>query len=102
MEAPHAEIAFWRAVIACAIADATGSIRSKKPGEVERLKRERDHTRAWLLTDSRDFRLVCSLALLEPDAVREKAQALERRGWEVRQPAKLRETINMEEVSEHD
>jgi hypothetical protein len=39
--------------------------------------------REWLLGDSRDFRIVCNLAGLDYEAVRDCARRLARRYWEV-------------------
>lgn len=87
------EVALWRAVIAQAISDATSIIRAKDPGLMKRAGLERDQARTWLLGNSKYFRDVCEMALLEPAAVREKAQALSRNGWIVRKPVKLSETL---------
>lgn len=88
------EAALFRAVIVQAIADAcfvhrdNGRVKERSAhGErVARLSRQheahtRDHARAWLTCNSRDFREVCALALLDADAVREKALALASAGW---------------------
>lgn len=89
------ETALWRAVIVQAIEDATSRDRPEKPDEkgIDRKLRnareagravalhERNSARIWLLRNSADFREVCHLALLDPDAVREQAQALSRDGW---------------------
>lgn len=97
------EVALFRAVIAQAIADAcfvhcdngrvkewsahgenVARLRRMRVRELSDRQREahtRDHARAWLTCNSRDFREVCALALLDPDAVREKALALASAGW---------------------
>lgn len=99
------ETELWRAVIAQAISDATATVRPKhgkasiSPDKAKAKQvisdamRERDHAREWLLGDSRDFREVCNLAGLDPEAVRERAQRLKRFGWEVRQPARLADDL---------
>lgn len=79
------EVALWRAVIAQALADARiapiadGRRRSDElsPPQI----RHRDRARAWLLGRSRDFGLVCNLALLEPAAVYDAARDLAAAGW---------------------
>jgi hypothetical protein len=100
-----AEVHLWRAVVTQAIADATMPIRPVKPRRVPSVlddpdqaakaaktkrvienymrsyARERTQARDWLLNDSRDFRDVCERADLNPDAMCESAQSLERRGW---------------------
>jgi hypothetical protein len=62
-------VEMWRAVVALAIADACGA------GE------ERDEARAWLLGNSRDFRMVVALAGLDSDAVMESAIKMQAGGW---------------------
>lgn len=94
-EAGGPEVALWRAVIAQAIEDAT--IRTLQDADLDgitepRKKKSRqaaiveathlrDTARAWLLRNSADFRRVCYMAQLDPDAVRERAQALSRADW---------------------
>lgn len=63
---PGAEVALWRAVIDRAISD----YKAETGGRGER-RRFRDDAESWLFRPNRDFHLVCELALLEPDAVRE-------------------------------
>lgn len=95
------EVALWRAVITQAIADATMQIRPPKEfnrkgirksnRELQKVmaanKRERDEARDWLIKDSKGFRDICEMALLEPDAVRERALSLASRGWPSQKPA---------------
>ena len=89
------EVALWRAVIAQAIEDATArsiseadlqNIPDSKKRHARRLAaglklHERSQARAWLLNNSKEFREVCSLALLDPDAVRDRAQKMSRDNW---------------------
>jgi len=69
MENP--EVAFWRAVIARAWADALTLQDS----------RERAEARAWLTGFSSDFRIVCHLADIDPESLRERAQSVARENW---------------------
>jgi hypothetical protein len=78
--AAQGEVALWRAVIDQAITDATLGLLKGEPGRkkqarpsVERMI-HRDQARTWLLGMGKDFREVCSMALLEPDAVRAAAR----------------------------
>jgi hypothetical protein len=95
----NGELALFRAVIVQALADATtyrvphgpraGSQASADPTHRERVERSReriidanrDHARAWLLGNSEDFREVCHMAGLDPDAVRVKAEEMAARNW---------------------
>lgn len=64
----------WAAVILQAVNDATGNHRgTATPAEAGRLQEE---AVAWFRSNSRDFRDVCMLADLDPDAVRERALKL--------------------------
>lgn len=69
MENP--EIAFWRAVIARAWADAVSPQDS----------RERAEARRWLTGFSSDFRIVCHLADIDPEHLCERAKDMERNDW---------------------
>jgi len=69
MENP--EIVFWRAVIARAWADALQ----------EHHSRDRDEARRWLTDFSSDFRIVCHLAGIDPESLRDRAQATARQDW---------------------
>lgn len=114
------EVAMWRAVIAQAIDDACIVVRPQSergrrdgmppsPEQVKLRQKQmrcymlaailmRDRARAWLLGNEKDFRDVCELALLEPDAVREQAQALSRRDWvqpSFIQPVRITETMEL-------
>ncbi len=78
--AAQGDVALWRAVIDLAITDATLGLlkghQGRKPSfrpAAERMA-HRDQARTWLLGMGKDFREVCTLALLEPDAVREAAR----------------------------
>lgn len=75
------EVRLWREVICQAFTDATSSIRSKDPRNMREAIRLRDEARNWLLGGGTDFRLVCDLALLAADAVRESARRLKRKDW---------------------
>jgi hypothetical protein len=90
----NSELHLWRAVVGQAMEDATGSVdrpRSTKPltpqqrREFETRRRvavlERSRARDWLLHGGKDFQLVCHLAQLDPDAVRDKAQKMASKGW---------------------
>jgi hypothetical protein len=72
MDAPGSLIQYyqvlWRCVLSLAIKDALGiaAFQHEVP------KHERERTRAWLLSNNRDFRLVCHLAGLDPDYVHDK------------------------------
>jgi hypothetical protein len=103
------EAALWRAVIALAVSDATMVTRpSRVPGEpydrssMAKLMKGnailREHARAWLLGNSRDFRDVCEMALLDAAAVRESAQAMARRSWPPIEPPKLKVKIRPDRV----
>ena len=69
MENP--EIAFWRAVVARAWADALNEANT----------RDRDEARSWLTGFSSDFRIVCHLADIDPESLRERAEAMEKLDW---------------------
>ena len=60
----------WCAVIEQAFIDA-GSKRTSKAAEHDRRK-----ARAWLLGGNADFKTVCHLAGMDPDAVHERARAM--------------------------
>lgn len=60
----------WAAVIGTAIEDAT-SLRTNT-----RAQREKREALDWLLHDGHDFTLVCSLAGLDPEAVRDRMKRL--------------------------
>jgi hypothetical protein len=70
----NGEKALWRAIITQALMDA-GSEPSKKE-----MIYERAQAMAWLSGWSKDFLTVCSLAGLEPEYVRQKAQEAIKRG----------------------
>ena len=59
-------VILWRAVISNALLDACSENRARRLDLIE--------ARKWLLTDRRDFDLVCQLALLDPDQVRALAK----------------------------
>ena len=74
------EVALWLAVIDQALTDATlGLLKKRRPGKARGRvaavrKSHRDQARSWLLGMSEEFREVCWMAGLEPDAVCEAAQ----------------------------
>ena len=75
----NGETALWRAVVLQAFQDATlGLHGASARGKPPRLSAERrvhaGAARTWLLRNSADFRQVCNLAGLEPEAVRRAAQ----------------------------
>lgn len=70
----------WRAVISQAIIDASWVQTGKHESPDDNLL-HRDQARAWLLGNSKDFRHVCSLADLDPDAVRDSALRKDAAGW---------------------
>src|SRR6266498_789106 len=80
LDATGPELHLWRAVIAQAISDA------QLTGHRKESKRASSEARIWLLGDSKDFRFVCHMALLEPDAVREYAEKLAKMNWVVPHP----------------
>lgn len=87
------EVHLWRAVITQAIGDATLILHPPKMTEgkekafyflekaMKENIRERDKARDWLLGNSRNFRTACEMAMLDPDAVREAAEELQRQEW---------------------
>ena len=100
MELSGPEVKLWRAVLLQAIEDATFRYKPMKrkkkltPEEWEKVtaaraearrnaKREQTAARNWLLGFSRDFRLVCNLAGVDPEAVHDRAKKLAPRGWEI-------------------
>lgn len=74
------ERAMWRAVISQAVIDASWT-RTGKHENPDDSRLNRDQARAWLLGNSRDFRHVCYLADLDPDAVRDSALRKDEAGW---------------------
>lgn len=95
-EAQGPEVFLWRAVITQAIVDATIDARPRKgkrasTGTVYSLNqirrrhgenlRNRARARTWLLNGGKDFEEVCHMAMVDPEAVRSRAQALSRQGW---------------------
>ena len=78
--AVQGEVALWLAVIDQAITDATLGLLKGKPGRKTAMRPSaertvhKDRARAWLLDMGRDFKEVCNMALLEPDAVRAAAR----------------------------
>ena len=50
---------------------------------INTVTRVRSEARSWLVGDSADFRLVCTLALLDPDAVHDRMIRLQARHWQL-------------------
>lgn len=81
------EVFLWRAVVVRALEDAcyvvrkTGNAKTKWYSPAAGEQRE---ARDWLIGNGRDFREVCTLAGLDPDAVHERAVAMKGRGWKMR------------------
>lgn len=75
---PAAFRELWAQVLLVAIADATKGVPRGGTKRNQRLY-EIEHARAFLMSPNRDFIEVCSLAGLDPAAVRERAIALIRR-----------------------
>lgn len=75
------EQALWKAVITQALMDAGSE--SKKP----EMKYERAQAISWLSGLSPDFYAVCSLAGMDPDYVRQKAQEAIKRGCMWKKPS---------------
>lgn len=63
----------WAAVIFQALQDAIGVVSHVNPAQAGRCREE---ATTWFRDNSRDFRDVCLLADLDPDAVRERALKL--------------------------
>lgn len=64
----------WAAVLSTAIEDAT-TLRTSKQAE-----RDKQVALEWLLTDSKDFRSVCWMAGVDPEAVRDRLMRMLRPG----------------------
>ena len=87
------EAALWLMVITQAFSDAAMNIRPGRENTADPIDREsmtaqmkinyweREDAREWLLHNSPDFQEVCNLALLDPDAVRDRARAESRKNW---------------------
>ena len=75
------EAKLWQAVILQAVHDAVSSVRIRDKSQMRKAIMIRDECRDWLLKGSKDFRLVCTLAGLDPDDVRDMAQSLSRKDW---------------------
>lgn len=73
---PHnPEQTLWRCVVAQAATDAVSTSNERE------VKRERENARRWLTSNSKDFRLVCTMADYEPERIREYALTLAAQGW---------------------
>jgi hypothetical protein len=68
----------WLAVVNQAFIDATANI-SPLTDKSEIIARSK--ARTWLTTNTRDFRHVCDMAGLDPDAVRGRALTVKANGW---------------------
>ena len=97
---PWPEVGLWRAVLLQLVEDATFTYKPTQRknfrlmtdeqrqnsarariAAADEAHRNRSVARAWLLSNSRDFREVCSLAQLDPEAVYDHAAKLARQGW---------------------
>jgi hypothetical protein len=89
---PSPEVHLWRAVIAQAIYDATMKSRPRRednPGVTRAQLSEammqnqanQIEARQWLTSNDHDFREVCQMALLDPNAVHEIAMRMKDKGW---------------------
>lgn len=67
------ERAIWQAVIFRALLDATNSIKKTYNGGKQHRYRDLDRLRAdtWLRYSGSDFRMVCALAGIDPDFLRD-------------------------------
>ncbi len=94
---PTGETALWRAVVVQPFQDATYGLHGAGRRRRGRCRAGRDArvnagmARTWLLRDSADFRRVCALAGLEPDAVRRSAKVAIERSDEHQNGHKTRE-----------
>ena len=70
----------FQAVLARAFEDATARVPATKTSGGTR-QDERAQAREWLLNDSVDVRMVCSLADVEFDTMRKAAATLAHMGW---------------------
>lgn len=99
------EAALWRAVVVQAINDASMIVRMPRGPKGKRASpklirtrrtqymetlRDRDKARDWLTGMSKDFRMVCAMALLDPDAVHDRAERLKASGWAAQSHARPR------------
>lgn len=75
------EVTLWRQVVRQAMLDATGSVNDSDPKVRAKAYRIRNQAREWLIADEDDFAEVCSLARLDPAAVRDRANVLAERRW---------------------
>lgn len=64
----------WRAVIAQALEDATKPLPSEHTANYKRRLTEREEARGYFTSITDDFKHVCHLADLDPEAVQEMAQ----------------------------
>jgi hypothetical protein len=100
LDKPWPEVRLWRAVLLQMVEDAAFTYRpiqrknfhsmtdeekakatKSRNSLTAEAQRNRNIARAWLLGNSKDFREVCHLAQLDPEAVRDNAQRLARQGW---------------------
>lgn len=80
-DASGPEVALWRAVVMTAFADATAPIGNNKKDRRAQACKDRNSARSWLTGSSRDFHLVCTLAMLEPRMVHDFARGLAEKQW---------------------
>lgn len=84
-----ADRALWRAVISQAIEDSCRpqlAVSGPRDRFANESNLEKPIARRWLIGAGDDFKQVCTLADLEPDAVRDRANALRNREWKVKIP----------------
>lgn len=79
--------ALWRAVITQALDDALGTLAplpgKYAPHHLKTRNREIRAARDWLLGNSKDYRLICSLADIDPSALRAKVLRIRDNGWKL-------------------
>lgn len=63
--------------------DRNAVVQHAKKRAIHEQIRIRDTARRWLTKNSDDFRRVCTLAGMEPEAVRDRMLGLARRNWEL-------------------
>jgi hypothetical protein len=86
MELISPEISLWREVLHQAVSDATLRRKISATGKhvlkaAAGISRERAQARDWLTSFGRDFRMVCALAGLDPQAVHDRAMRIAQQGW---------------------
>jgi hypothetical protein len=71
----------WKAVLARCFEDATAARAPATKTSAGTRQDERAQAREWLLNDSVDVRMVCSLADIEHDTVQRAAETLAHMNW---------------------